>query len=181
MIYIGIDPGVRMCGVAIEHARKIDRRSSPGLTSHVEQIVRSAFLVRSKADTLAFRGLHMAHEIMQRFPEAWDPVTLCVEGQQVYRSEKSKGDPNNMVALATVAGLILGSLHVACVDNIASIAMPLPREWKGTIKKEIHHERLARDFPHWVAAVQQDTPKSMQHHVWDAVGLLEWHKERSTR
>jgi hypothetical protein len=103
-------------------------------------------------------------------------IHLCVESQQIYKSEKSKGDPKHMINLATVGGIIVGALGVSFNTTVR---MPLPRQWKGGIPKEKHHLRLARDFPHWVGPVAAETIPSLQHHVWDAVGLLEWHRERS--
>lgn len=161
MIRIGIDPGVHECGVAIEW-----------------EGVRAAFIVRSKASSLPLCAFDMRDKISFRMPltPLGARASICVEGQQVYRSEKSKGDPNDMIKLAVVAGVVL---TVAGGGPLVTTAMPLPRQWKGNTPKKIHHARLARDYPQWVEPVAADTPPSLQHHVWDAVGLLEWHRERS--
>lgn len=164
MIYIGIDPGVRACGVAIEYGPREPHFARPRL---------QAFLVRSDFKTAVARGLDMSTRVRARV-EAAGEVKLCVEGQQFYGTERSKGDPNQLIELALVSGLLIGALCFDC-----EIAHPLPRQWKGTIKKDIHHDRLRRDHPQWIEPVESDTPKSMQHHVWDAVGLLEWMKGRS--
>ena len=151
MIYIGVDPGVHECGVAIEWPRE-----------------RRAFLVRG---TLAI----MLRDIHRPLPEALGfELSVCVEGQQFYGTERSKGDPQDLIRLAQVAGAVLGTL----VHRAHDYAIPLPRVWKGNTPKDIHHARLARDYPQWVEPVAAHTPKSKQHHVWDAVGLPEWHKER---
>ncbi len=171
MIRIGIDPGVRECGVAIETSDAWPRYG-------IGRIVRSAFIVRSSAPTLHERAIHMAHTVTHGRMHELVEISVCVEGQQVYPSERSKGDPNDMIKVAIVAGAMLGALATHAV--VVASALPLPRQWKGNTPKAIHHERLARDFPHWVEPVAADTPKSLQHHVWDAVGLLEWHKERTT-
>ncbi len=168
MIYIGVDPGVRECGVAIEFVFR---------SRHYE-----AFLVRSKERTLTDRACEMAQEISARLPCApheLPQVSVCVEGQQFYGTERSKGDPQDLIYLAQVAGYVMGA--IASSSRLAAASMPLPREWKGSVPKAVHHDRLARDYPHWVEPVARDTPESKQHHVWDAVGLLEWHKERSTK
>ena len=167
MIYIGIDPGVRMCGVAVE--------------SHGQTRMRQAFLVRSKLDSATSRGAELAAGIGERVPPYGSVVSMCVEGQQFYGTERSKGDPNQLIELGVVAGYLAGALSASFVGRgqRAGSEMPLPRQWKGTIKKDVHHDRLKRDYPHWIEPVESETPKSMQHHVWDAVGLLEWHKERA--
>ncbi len=162
MIRIGIDPGVRECGVAIEWEGA--------------EYTREAFLVRVPRSNLQVQASRMARRVANRLQGATH-VHLCVEGQQIYKTEDSKGDPNDMIKVAIVAGAMLGALERYTYMDI--VALPLPRTWKGNTPKAIHHERLARDFPHWVEPVAADTPKSLQHHVWDAVGLLEWHKERS--
>lgn len=166
MIYVGIDPGVRECGVAIEwdHAPP--------------EHARRAFLVKSDKPTVQLRAGVMARSVANLLQGATH-IKLCVEGQQIYSSEKSKGDPNDMVKVAIVAGAMLGALERYTYMDI--VALPLPRQWKGGLPKAEHHRRLARDYPHWVEPVQADTPKSMQHHVWDAVGLLLWHKKRTER
>lgn len=163
MIRIGIDPGVRECGVAIEF--------DPLLSDYSY----SAFIVLASDSALHDRALSMARQAIVPIRRG-EHIVVCIEGQQVYRSESAKGDPNDIVKLATVAGVMLG---VIAQHGFCDVSMPLPRQWKGGIKKDKHHPRLKRDYPYWVEPVAADTPKSLQHHVWDAVGLLEWRKERS--
>ncbi len=151
--HIGIDPGVRECGVAIEWGSTLRR----------------AYLVRGSS-------AEMLRNILQPLATT-AAVSVCVEGQQFYGTERSKGDPQDLIRLAQVAGYMLGGIVGA--HCVLSDSMPLPRQWKGSVPKDVHHVRLARDFPQWVQPVAEFTPKSLQHHVWDAVGLLEWHKERS--
>ncbi len=159
---VGIDPGVHECGVAIECDD-----SNP--SRHCMQ--RIAFLA---AGTLP--------EMLDR---VWGCVPgegslhICVEGQQIYRSENSKGDPNDMINVAQVAGAMLGMLLVDHAPLPTVYKVPLPRTWKGSLPKKQHHSRLARDFPYWVAPVKAQTKSTMQHHVWDAVGLLEWHRKQT--
>ncbi len=171
MIRIGIDPGVHECGVAIEWYHAFPEYGTARRTY-------SAFMVRSDAEVpLQLRARRMAVCIEDHLHGGEsETVYLCVEGQQIYKSEKSKGDPKHMINLATVAGILVGAL---CVTYDATVEIPLPRQWKGGIDKARHHVRLARDFPHWVEPVAADTPPSLQNHVWDAVGLLEWHRKRT--
>ncbi len=163
VIYVGVDPGTRLCGVAWECD---DPRFA----------IRLAFLVRSKAKTLDLRAVDMATQIGTRLlvgHRERPAAVACVEFPRFYGTAKSEGDPNDLIDLAGVAGAVLGalSLRLRLLPT-----MPYPRAWKGSTPKGIHHKRLARDFPHWVEPVERDTPKSMQNHVWDACGLLEWIK-----
>ena len=162
MIYVGVDPGTRLCGVAWER----DER-------------RVAYVVRSKAPSLELRAIDMAAQIADGLPmrQGERPTAVgCVEFPRFYGTAKSEGDPNDLIDLAGVAGVVLGMLSVRL---FLVPSMPYPRTWKGSTPKKIHHERLARDFPHWVEPVERATPKSMRNHVWDAVGLLEWIKSKT--
>lgn len=166
MIYVGVDPGTRLCGVAWECD---DSRFAR----------RVAYVVRSKEPSLELRALDMATQITNRLPVWCDerPLAIaCVEFPRFYGTAKSKGDPNELIDLAGVAGVVLGalSLSLRVLPNL-----PHPRTWKGSTPKKIHHARLARDFPQWVEPVERDTSKSMQNHVWDACGLLEWIKSKT--
>lgn len=81
-------------------------------------------------------------------------------------------DHNDIVRLA---GLVCG---VAGLLRPSRLLLPLPRQWKGTIKKEIHHARLAVRHPETVSMVARVRPKRYHHDVWDAVGLWSWYLER---
>ena len=172
MIRIGIDPGVHECGVAIEWGvLGVDGGT---------RLIHAAFIVRADESLpVHMQAVHMAKEIARRALSVAAPVRVCIESQQVYRSERSKGDPADLIKLAHVGGVVLGALAMGAHHSDLKSALPLPRQWKGGIPKEKHHPRLARDFPHWVGPVESDTIPSLQNHVWDAVGLLEWHRERS--
>ncbi len=168
MTHIGVDPDTHGCGVAIDWGYGGGQPLA-------------AFLLQSKARTLAERAQEMSNNLaahVARLP-GFGRVFLCIEGQQIYRSERSKGDPNDILKLAVVTGAVLGALGTRMA--LEDIELPLPRQWKGGLPKKEHHRRLARDFPHWVEPVKRDTTDSLQHHVWDAVGLLEWHRTRLER
>jgi len=176
MIYIGIDPGVRMCGVAI------DFNDCPPAHPDIPKL--RAFTVTGNGngtmqaeDTLQARAVGMVYDIKSHIPRRYD-VALCVEGQKIYPKEKSKGDPNDMVKVAIVAGAMLG---VADSLYMLHAYLPTPREWKGALPKSIHHERLRAKYREWVEPVERETAKTHQNHVWDAVGLLEWMKAKHRR
>lgn len=56
------------------------------------------------------------------------PVELIVERPQVYRVGRSKGDPNDLIKLAIVAGCVITELGVL-------VYAPTPHEWIGNIPK----------------------------------------------
>ncbi len=83
------------------------------------------------------------------------------------------GDVNDLICITFVGGVVVRALRATAIEA------PLPRQWKGTMPKDVHHERLQRDHPEWIEYVERETPKSMRHHVWDAVGLVIWLQERT--
>ncbi len=167
LIYIGVDPGTRFCGVAWE-------------TDDPRFARRAAYVVRSKALSLDLRAVDMATQIVNGLPvrRGERPLAIaCVEFPRFYGTAKSKGDPNELIDLAGVAGVVLGALS-SSLRVLTELTHP--RTWKGSTPKEIHNARLARDFPQWVEPVER-TSKSMQNHVWDACGLLEWIKSKTQK
>jgi hypothetical protein len=143
LIYIGVDLGGR---------RIIKKRETDDPRFAVK---RRAFLVRSKESLVEARALHMAMQIVDELPvrEGERPMAIgCVEFPRFYGTAKSKGDPNDLLDLASVAGAVLGALSERL---FLMPSAPYPRTWKGS------------------------TPKSMQNHVWDACGLLEWIKSKT--
>ena len=118
-----------------------------------------------------------------------DPLDLCnqivawtgtlsfsvvvTENQQVYGGPR-RSDPNDLLPLA----FCCGAVH-ASYDTPMRI-MPLPRKWKGTIKKEIMTARILSKL----SDAERDVidtiscPKSLLHNVVDACGLGLWHLGR---
>lgn len=103
-------------------------------------------------------------------PSSFD--TLIVESQQIYRH--SKGDPNDLLPLAFQAGAVM---HAVCAAEKLS---PLPRAWKGTVKKEIMTARILSKLSPAERTVIDTVkcPKSLLHNVVDAAGIGLWHLGR---
>lgn len=82
-------------------------------------------------------------------------------------------DNNDLIDLALAGGIVAGRIAGACYD--APITELPPATWKGQVPKPIHHERLQRllsdaELQH----IQRDMapiPASLQHNLWDAIGL----------
>lgn len=66
-----------------------------------------------------------------------DPVALVVEHPQVYRGGKSKGDPADLLLLATINGALGGVLSYAVAprDRALVVLSPTPGEWAGQLPK----------------------------------------------
>jgi hypothetical protein len=107
-------------------------------------------------------------EARQRYllPEVLDQ--LVTEGQQVYGGRSA--DPNDLLPLA----YLCGAVHVR-VPAFQTL-MPLPREWKGSLKKEVFTKqilmRLHKDELTVINEVK--CPPSKLHNVIDAAGLGLW-------
>ena len=156
MKLLAVDPGVRCCGWALFQ----------------DTILEDCGLVRIMAkdysDISAFRTM------ANNFPRAdW----LAIEVPRIYERRKSKGDPEDILRLAILCGVLIGRWPSSKIQAIR------PRDWKGTIAKAritdyvIHLRNLealrGRGFSRYVAAMDA-IPKSLAHNVADAVGIGLW-------
>lgn len=66
-----------------------------------------------------------------------EPRVLVYERPQVYTREKSDGDPNDLIAIALVAGEFGGMLRMAMAARNVSLVQfaPTPNDWTGNIPK----------------------------------------------
>lgn len=113
---LGIDPGLRRTGLAW----RIDDKSP--VVTYVEPTSRS---IRDKA-----------REIYDVLPFDWCFDMLIVEVPQVYREVKQKGDPNDLINLALLAG------NLEALISAREVIEVRPGTWKGQIPKHTHHARL---------------------------------------
>jgi len=157
---IAIDPGVKMCGFA----KFIGGR-----------LVDAGVLRATKTKELNDKAQYMAYLITQ-YMSIIGGYTLAIERMRVYNKLQQKGDPNDLLDVAYVSGVIAG--RVARYTH--KILTPTAREWKGTIEKPIHHERIKRDCPQ-AEPLAQKTAKTYRHNVYDAIGLGLWAIERIGR
>jgi len=100
---------------------------------------------------------------------------VVVEVPQIYPASKSKGDPNDLIRVALAAG-------GAAVAAGGVVKLVRPREWKGTVPKEIHNRRTIvklRDFELQIyVTCTKSIPEALRHNVLDAVGLGLWRLKR---
>lgn len=149
---VAVDPGIHWCGVSIwEKAR-----------------LRCALLVKhDSGEAGCHAAIPMAHAIRDVLTQVGLlPHTLVVEMPQVYVRERSKGDPNDLVDLAAVAGAVMYAV------GAQDVVIYKPAEWKGQVPKDITHARaLAK-----LNSLEQQTiltcrPAGLMHNVLDAVAL----------
>lgn len=147
---ISIDPGVNDVGVACW--------KDAGLAS-------AALVRKGKADWLS-----LAHRTAAWVQVVYKSVDVVViEKPQVYRQHLLKGDPNDLISLAIVVGAIANAFKLAWPD--VQVVIIHPREWKGQLPKKVSTERSRGILSDDELDCVQLPAKSLQHNVWDAVGI----------
>lgn len=157
---LSIDPGLRACGCA----RWID--------GALQQAI---FLRGSKEESLPHAVAQMVNTV-----RAWSggkrDFDLIIELPQTYRGRAERGDANDLIAL----GCIVGGIHDAL--SAAATIYVRPREWKGQLRKEITEARCRAALTlEELRRVKLPSAKSLQHNVWDGVGIGLWHLRKTGR
>lgn len=93
---------------------------------------------------------------------------VLVELPQVYQQRHWKGDPNDLIQVATTVGRIM--------QLCPGAEQVLPRTWKGTVPKKVMTERIYSKLTTAERSVVDNcrVHKSKLHDVLDAVGLGLW-------
>jgi len=154
---VGIDPGVHLCGWAFALNLRI-------LDTGVESDKPTG------ADVASVNSLVYAFNMIGRMTK---PELVIVEHPVIY--PLSKADPNDLVRLASVAGVVGAACAVASLG--CRLEFVEPRRWKGSVPKDIHNDRARHRSPEAVELVER-LPKSQRNHVWDAIALAVWKAER---
>jgi len=150
---LAIDPGLYKCGVAA---------FSPG------GILYYAATVKRKREIRAFHGealgwATMAHAISPEL-NPWDVASLVIERMQV--DARTLGKTRALLELSGVVGAISYRFRTS------EIVSPTPREWKGSIPKDVMKARLKETLsPRELETVR----KGATHDTWDAIGLGLWY------
>lgn len=97
---------------------------------------------------------------------------ITIERPQVYAPSRSKGDPNDLIDLAIVAGRWIGlypSAAIVCTGDRIGV---YPRDWKGQLPKRVT-ERRARGAlePSELEIVPKIARTSGGSDMWDAIAL----------
>ncbi len=119
-------------------------------------------------------GLPLALRCERFSPSVENINEIVIELPQVY-GKSGKGDPNDLIRVAAIAGVVAGRFDVK--TNFV-----LPRTWKGQTPKPISHAR-ARDVlsereQKIVDSVAKGAPKE---DVWDAVAIGLWALNRTIK
>lgn len=168
---LAVDPSIRSCGVAL---------FCGGTLAASGRIV--AKKGEDSTSEIASRCLAIANDIHQWVCEAVHPHTrprmaVVTEWPQIYRAAKSKGNPNDLVALPGV-GVAIAALVAS--DN--EFRAYTPAEWCGQVEKTVLRGKRkvlpkdprnsARGARIWERLTEQERVLvQLQHDVFDAVGI----------
>jgi hypothetical protein len=148
---VTLDPGAHEAGVAVWHR---------------DGILADAYLVRAaRRDP----WLHLAMLVKDELRDV-DVEWVVIERPQVYVASRSKGDPNDLITLALMAGAVAGLLEAPFLTEYK------PAQWKGQAPKDVMIERIIRALTvdeH--TRVRLPDAKSLAHNVWDAIGIGLYH------
>ena len=146
MRILGIDPGMRATGVCYYVDGECD-----------------AFTIRPKSLSLMGAIVEVVDALQDYLPDSLPLEVLVIERMQIYTREKSKGNPNDLIPLAMLAGAIMVR------QPAGTVLLPTPAQWKGQVPKDIHHARIRAKVP-GLGRCSKD--------AMDAVGLVLWALER---
>ena len=149
---LAVDPGIRGSGIAV---------FNHGTLVHASYVRSTRAHGDGPAEVLA-----MAQAIMTRCTNHFLAVTeIVVEWPQVYRAGKLKGDPNDLLPLAAVAGAL------AAIKSGAISSRYRPNEWKGQLPKDVANARVLARLTAFEHPTIESTPKPHLHNVIDAIGI----------
>lgn len=147
-VWMSVDPGKRLCGVAVWSDRKLVRAGL--VTTDLEGPERWAALARGVA---AWAGGPVQH--------------LTVEMMQVYAHDGA-GKAADLLDLAAVAGAVAG--HLQCPSLLA----PLPGTWKGQVPRDVLAEREMRKWSASDPRIEKPRSKKLLGDVAAALALGRW-------
>lgn len=162
---LSVDPGVKATGIAIFEHKKL-----------VHCDVVRPFVVLNQLKNLA--------DIVENVAKQWEhhmgglihPEVLIVERPQIYQQAMLKGDPNDLIPLAVLAGMLWERFKPQ------NVILPLPKEWKGQVPKNIHIKKTIANLSKQEKDLMVDAllrvPEYLRHNGYDAIGLGRWYITR---
>lgn len=155
-----IDPSLSATGMAIFDPATVGHRLS------LAQLVRGP----ARIDALADRCAAVVYGIVAFTPGVVSHV--IIERPRVHvATHGSKADPDDLIKLA----VLCGAIAQAFVTRGATVRFIKPDSWKKQMTKEVTTARaVARLGDDEMARVQLPSAQSLQHNVWDAVGIGLW-------
>lgn len=151
---LALDPGIRGCGCALF--------DDPDCTGEM-RLVKAAYVKNPEKEGQRSRAKHAMASAVSDFCWPSKPEVAYELMVSRYQRSQQKGDQNDLITLADVAGRIVGRLGGWSTDY-------KPEEWKGQLTKEAAHERInERLSPEEKAVIV--TAGHLTHNVLDAIGI----------
>jgi hypothetical protein len=161
-----VDPGLRLCGVALFEGPTLVRA---WLAKNSVKTERGPTAWNSMGDAVLSSWLknspRRGHQLDQ----------LVVEVPQVYFGSRGGGNAADLIELAGVVGAVSSSVPVRNRKCF------LPREWKGSVPKAVHNKRVLKRLDAEETASLEKVPKSLQHNMVDSIGLGLFYLGRMTK
>lgn len=155
---LAIDPGIKACGMSIFEKDRLVYCN----------------VLRPMAVVHPLVGIK---EIMALAQAAWDanmgvsysPELLIVEKPQIYQQQHLKGDPNDLIPLAIMAGMFWERFKPK------NIILPQPKEWKGQVPKDVMSRRTLTKLDKREQEVLKEdlirVPERLRHNGLDSIGI----------
>jgi hypothetical protein len=103
-----------------------------------------------------------------------DGLQAVIEIPQVYPQRQWKGDPNDLIGVAYIAGIFSSWLY----EYGAEITLVKPHEWKGSRPKDVDTKYTLKCLDAPERRIIPDLPKTKLHNVIDAIGIGLWYLKR---
>lgn len=156
MPLITMDPGLRGCGIA---------QFASG------RLARAAYIPNtSKKERGPVAHAHMAQEAVAWIAHYYaGGGFFVVEFPQVYAAEKQKGDPNDLLEVAGVASAVTAGVLLKWPNT--KLKSVLPREWKGSVRKDVMTARIEKQLAESERAAIVRVSEELDHNTLDGVGI----------
>lgn len=163
-ILLALDPGILYPAYALFGGGELVSASRVSLPGKLKKL------------NMAERVRHIGNLLYDAVSEYVDEIDVLVyEVPQIYRREKSKGDPNDLIPLALVSGYLSGRYPET------EVVGRKPREWCGQLPKATRGDPWASARGELVAS-RLDAAERLcvvsSHDAIDAVGIGLHHLDR---
>jgi len=158
-VIVSLDPGTKHAGIAVWEDDELT----------------AAWLVRGTGWLATAQQVLL--DLEDRFPACiLVEFDLVMEKPQIYHQAKQKGEQASLIELALMVGAVAGMsrLHPRRVTTYQ------PAAWKRQIPKNVMVERVRSRLMSEECERVVLPAKSLQHNVWDAIGIGLHHLKRRT-
>jgi hypothetical protein len=106
----------------------------------------------------------------------YDPSIAIVEIPLIYPQRVQKGDPNDLIQVAKIAGMFLGIISKYC-----AVEEVYPNQWKGQRPKSVDNKYTISKLGAQELNIfdkHNNLRKNLKHNIIDAIGIGLWKLRR---